>query len=173
MHKHHKYKSKCYNELSVTPMISPKGISLLWPIPLPHSVPASLLCSGFCGFLVFFFANYVILTSVRVTPPQLCTLRWLIEGAKCQIRNSKLGGGSHSTYWVFPLVAWLGKGGKEEGKGETMTAAREQLSGVVTGHESVTITPLSTWTLIITNPTPQSGLRLFKENIYRESKMIP
>lgn len=69
MHKYHKYKSKCYNELSLT-LIIPKGIPLLWPIPLPTIHPCLPTPPSF-----YFFSNCVILKSgftLRVTPAQWC-----------------------------------------------------------------------------------------------------
>ena len=89
----------------------------------PHN-PSLLLYSAQC-----FFANYVIFKSginLRITPPHLCHTQMTNREGKCQIRNSKSWG--HSAYWKFPMVAWLGKGGKEEGKGER-TVAREQVPG--------------------------------------------
>lgn len=125
MNKYHKYKSKCFNKLSLILLIIPKEIALFVTNSIPTVHPCLPTLPRFFMEKIYFFANYVFLKSIinlRVIPPRLCH----IEMTKDQIRNSKSGG--HNAYWKFPMVAWLGKGGKEEGKGER-TAAREQFTG--------------------------------------------
>lgn len=105
----------------------------------------------------FFFSNCVILKSgftLRGTPAQRCHIQMANREGTCQIRNSKSWG--HSAYWKFPMVAWRGKWGKEEGKGERRMADREQFPGcgnrAQTGHQHTIISkdakhywPNSTW----------------------------
>ena len=62
------------------------------------------------------------------------------------------------------MIAWLGKEGKEEGKGERRMVDSNFL-GVATGHKLATITSLSARMLNITDPTLHD-FSLFKETIY-------
>ena len=132
MHKYHKYKSKCYNELSLT-LIIPKGIPLLWPIPLPTIHPCLTTPPSFF-FFFFKLCNSEIWFHSESHTHRDATFKWLTERATCQIRNSKSWG--HSAYWKFPMVAWRGKWGKEEGKGERRMVDREQFPGC--GHRAQT-----------------------------------
>lgn len=144
MHKYHKYKSKWYNESSLAFLITPKGISLLWPTPLTTVHPCPC-----CAQYIFFFLQIMWLWSLESVCESLhhsyATMRWLTERAKCQIKSSKLG----VTVPTESFLCWLGwereeRGREGEEKGSCQRAA---------GHESATTVPVSTGTLVVSNPT--------------------
>ena len=99
----------------------------------PHN-PSLLNHSAQFFFFFFKLCNSEIWFHSESHTRRDATFKWLTERATCQIRNSKSWG--HSAYWKFPMVAWRGKWGKEEGKGERRMVDREQFPGC--GHRAQT-----------------------------------